>query len=111
MILFRLLSFALRVVGSFFFVFLLQIQFSGKTLESYLNDFGKKFIVTKTLQKVSQDGTKTIKSFSSSKDKKAELRKISSSEPVKYIKDISDKITFPTEALKDKDKKQSPASK
>ena len=60
---FRLLDFALRVLGSFFFVFLLQFQFDGRTLESYLNNFGKKFVVAKALKKVSQDGSKVIKSL------------------------------------------------
>ena len=60
---FRLLDFTFRVVGSFFFVFLLQFQFDGRTLESRLNEFGKKFVVTKALKKVSQDSSKVIKSF------------------------------------------------
>ena len=60
---FRLLDFAFRIVFSFFFVFLLQFQFDGRSLESYLSDFGKKFVVTKALKKVSQDGSKVIKSF------------------------------------------------
>jgi len=46
MMFFRLIGFFMRFIGSFFFVFLLQIQFNGKTLENYLNNFGKKFIIT-----------------------------------------------------------------
>ena len=100
MLLFRLLSFAFRVVGSFFFVFLLQIQFDGKTLESYLNNFGKKFIVTKSLQKVSQDGVKIIRSFSSAppkppKGEKSESRQISSSQAAQYAKDFASRFTKP----------------
>ena len=98
MILFRLLSFSFRIIGSFFFVFFLQIQFDGKTLESYLNNFGKKFFVTKNLQKISQDSVKVIRSFSSSKDnKKVEKRKTSSSQAIQYIKDFSYRITIPEE--------------
>ena len=70
---FRLLDFSFRVIGSFFFVFLLQFQFDGRTLESRLNEFGKKFVVTKALKKVSQDSSKVIKSFlaeESEQDKK-----------------------------------------
>ena len=100
MILFRLLNFALRIVGSFFFVFFLQIQFAGKTLESYLNDFGRKFVVTKSLKKVSQDGVKIIKSFSSSEDKKSKSRQISSSKAAEYVKDFAEKITLPSDLLK-----------
>ena len=110
MMLFRLLSFFLRIVGSFFFVFFLQIQFAGKTLESYLNDFGKKFIVTKSLQKVSQDGTKVIKSFSDSpEEKKSTLRKISSSKPVQYIKDVADKIELPEQFSQDDEGETEPS--
>ena len=103
MILFRLVSFVLRIIGSFFFVFLLQIQFAGKTLESYLNDFGKKFIVTRTLQKVSQDGVKVIKGSPSEEDK-SEARQVSSSTAVKYIKDFAKKISLPSDSFqKDED--------
>ena len=103
MILFRLLGFFLRIVGSFFFVFLLQIQFAGKSLESYLNDFGKKFIVTKTLQKVGQDGVKVIKKFSFSKEDKEKIREISSTKAGEYIKDIKKQITLPKELFKEKE--------
>lgn len=105
-LLFRLLSFFLRVAGSFFFVFFLQIQFAGKTLESYLNDFGKKFIVTRSLQKVSQDGVKVIKSVTSSEDEKSELRKISSSKAAQYVKDLAQQIKLPEEILKKEEKEK-----
>ena len=72
---FRLVSFAFRVTFSFFFVFLLQFQFNGRSLESYLNDFGKKFVVTKTLKKVSQDGSKVIKSFLEEESPEQQKRK------------------------------------
>ena len=77
---FRLLDFAFRVLGSFFFVFLLQFQFDGQTLESRLNEFGKKFVVTRALKKVSQDSSKVIKSFleEESLDKKKQKREIAS---------------------------------
>ena len=98
MTLFRLISFGLRIVGSFFFVFLLQIQFDGKTLESYLNNFGKKFIVTKSLQKVSQDGIQVIRSFSSdNKENKLQKknRKPTNSKSLEYFKDLSKRISLP----------------
>lgn len=96
MFLFRLLSFGLRVVGSFFFVFLLQIQFDGKTLESYISNFGKSFVVTRTLHKVSEDGVKVIRSLSSSEQAQSESRReLSSSEAVKYIKDWGQRFSLP----------------
>ncbi len=95
---FRWLSFALRVIASFFFVFLLQIQFDGKTLESYLNDFGKKFIVTQSLQKVSQDGVKAIRSFSSSEknDKSESQRQLASSRMIQQAKRLADRLSLPS---------------
>ena len=98
MTLFRLMGFALRIIGSFFFVFLLQIQFDGKTLESYLNNFGKKFIVTKSLQKVSQNGVQVIRSFSSDDTEKKlsqKKRQPASSKPLKYFKDLFKRVRFP----------------
>ena len=109
MILFRLLSLVLRIIGSFFFVFCLQIQFDGKTLESYLNDFGKTFFVTRTLHKVSQDGVKVIRIFSSdeSKSDSSQSRQVSSnSKALQYAKDFSSRITLPERADKSKQKKK-----
>ena len=110
MILFRLLSLALRIIGSFFFVFCLQIQFDGKTLESYLNDFGKTFFVTRALHKVSQDGVKVIRTFSSdeskSKSDSSQAKRIPSSKALQYAKDFTNRITLPTGAEKSKQEKK-----
>ena len=109
MMLFRLLSLALRIIGSFFFVFCLQIQFDGKTLESYLNDFGKTFVVTRALHKVSQDSVKVIRNFSSNeKQSDSSLsRQISSnSKALQYAKDFASRIRLPEEADKSKQKKK-----
>ena len=100
---FRLLGFILRVVGSFFFVFLLQFQFDGKTLESHLNNFGKKFVVTKALKKVSQDGSKVIKSFlkeDSPKDKK-QKREIANQKSKKAFDGFLKRINRPSNQPKD----------
>ena len=104
MMLLRLLSFVLRVAMSFLFVFFLQLQFKGKTFESYLNDFSKTFIITKSLKKVSQDGALFIRDMSS-KDKKTKSRQISNSKPVEYVKDFAKQITSPIEALKKEQEK------
>ena len=96
--LFRLLGFAFRVVGSFFFVFLLQFQFDGRTFESYLNDFGKKFVVTKTLKSVSEDGAKVIKSvFKKETEKeKKQKREIANQKNKKHFKSFLDRINAPS---------------
>ena len=73
MIVFRLISFMTRLIASFFFVFLLQIPFNGQTLESYLNRFGQKFFVTKTLQKVSDNGARIIKEWNKDPENKREV--------------------------------------
>ena len=89
MILFRLLSFMMRLIASFFFVFLLQIPFKGQTLESYLNRFGQKFFVTQTLKKVSDSGAKAIKEWN--KDEKPH-REISNKKASQILEKISKKI-------------------
>ena len=73
MIVFRLISFMTRLIASFFFVFLLQIPFNGQTLESYLNRFGQKFFVTKTLQKVSDNGARIIKEWNKDENPQREI--------------------------------------
>ena len=61
MILFRLFSFFLRLLGAFVFVFILQIRFDGKTLEERLVPFGKKFVGTRVLNQVSEDAVRTLR--------------------------------------------------
>lgn len=108
MILFRLLGFFLRVVGSFFFVFFLQIQFNGKTLETYLSQFGEKFIVTRTLKKVSQDGAKVIKHLSSPipEKNKSKQRQLAGRPVMEGIKEFTNRITLP-ETFQRQDKEDS----
>ena len=90
MILFRLFSFFLRVAGSFFFVYALQTQFFGKTMENHLIDFSKKFIVTRSLQKVSQDGAKVMReALSLEEGKTKKSRQISSDTAGQYVKNFS----------------------
>lgn len=105
MIIFRLISFAMRIIASFVFVFILQIQFAGKSLESYLNNFGSKFIVTKALKKASKDGSKLIKELSFSDKQQNQIRKLSSSQTFEYIKHITDQVLIPdSENQKDNQK-------
>ena len=104
MFLFRLMDFGLRIIGALFLVFFLQIRVDGKTLENHLNDFGKKFIVTKTLQKVSQDGAKAIKSLYSGDEKSKKDRNISHSQKADYIKELSKRIKMPSREAGDEQK-------
>lgn len=92
---FRLLGFALRVIGSFFFVFALQIQFDGKTLESYLNNFGKKFVVTRTLQKVSKDSASALKALSSAPKENPADREPAGAKSFQYAKGLAGRFTLP----------------
>ncbi len=96
MILFRLISFGIRVVSTFIFVFILQIKFDGKTLESYLVNVGKNFIGTRVLHQVSKDGIKTIRSFGSMSKRENINRKISS-EILPKIEEFTKKIELPYE--------------
>ena len=69
--LFRLLSFAGRVAGSFVLVLVLQIQWDGKTAEEYFVQFGKKFFVTKFLNQVSRNNAEAARALASKKPPKA----------------------------------------
>ena len=95
---FRLLDFSFRVVGSFFFVFLLQFQFDGRTLESRLNEFGNKFVVTKALKKVSQDSSKVIKSFlkEESPEAKKQKREIANQKNQERFDKFLNRISHPS---------------
>ena len=105
MFLFRLISFGIRIVGAFIFTLILQIQWDGKSLESYLVRFGKKMVVTKTLNQVSRDGVTTIRSLTSSdKSKKKQLRDVANHlEPT--IQKIKNKIVLPDHPFEEKNQK------
>ena len=96
--LFRLFDFALRVIGSFCFVFLLQFRFDDRSLESYLNDFGKKFIVTKTLKTVSEDSAKVMKSVfkKESAEKKKRKRELANQKKEKILESFLKRINAPS---------------
>ena len=80
MILFRFISFGLRVIFSFLFVFILQVRWNEKSLEHYLTQFAKSFFVTEVLSKVSHDGVKVMEHITRSKklDKESAKRDVSS---------------------------------
>ena len=103
---FRLLDFALRAAGSFFFVFLLQFQFDGKTLESRLSDFGQTFVVTTTLNKVSQDGSKVIKTFleEDSPEEKKKKREIANQKSKDRFDKFLNRINRPSNLNQDSKK-------
>lgn len=103
MVLFRLIDFGVRVIASFVFVFLLQIQFDGKTLEHYLNNFGKKFFVTKVLNSVSEDGVTAIRRHRPKDKQDTEQRKLANEKTIKQIKEFSERIKLPL-----RDQKESP---
>ena len=96
MILFRLISFGIRIITTFVFVFILQIKFDGKTLEHYLVNVGKKFIGTKVLSQVSKDHIKMIRGLESASKRETINRKISS-EILPKLENLSRKIELPFE--------------
>ena len=108
MVLFRLFSFFLRVAGSFFFVYVLQTQFFGKTLENHLTDFNKKFILTRSLKKVSQDGAKVMReAFSLEEGKTKKSRQISSDTAGQYFKNFSKDFSKQIQLLTDPENQDS----
>ena len=93
------------MVSAFILTLILQIQWDGKSLESYLVRFGKKMVVIKALNQVSQDGVKTIRSmtFSGGPDKKP-LRGVASHlEPT--IQKIKNRVTLPDHPFEETDQK------
>ena len=105
MFIFRLISFGIRLVSAFIFTLILQIQWDGKSLESYLVRFGKKMVVMKTLNQVGQDGVTTIRSLTSSGGpEKKQLRDVANHlEPT--IQKIKSKLVLPDYPLEEKNKK------
>ena len=102
MFIFRLLSFAIRVVSAFILTLMLQIQWDGKTLEHYLIQFGKKTVIIKALNQVSQDGIDTIRSVTSSgtKEKKQDRTIAGHLEPT--IQKIKNNLALPSSPFKEK---------
>ena len=74
---------------------MLQIQFQGRSLESYLNEFGQKFFVSKTLKKVSDNGAKVIKAWTADDKTKKKKREIANQKAVKMFENFSKKISHP----------------
>ena len=93
MILFRCFDFLARLVGSVLFVFLLQIHFDGRSLESYLNEFSQNFFLTKTLKTVGEDGVKIVRGFSFEEEK--QNREIANKKTVKIFEDLKKRISLP----------------
>ncbi len=102
MILFRLISFGIRLMSAFVIVFILQIKFDGKTLEYYLVKRSKVFFVTKVLNQVSEDSIKTIRGVKTDPKAKNIQRKISS-EILPKIEKWTQKIELPYETNKKKE--------
>ena len=95
MILFRFFDFAVRVFASFLFVFILQVQFDGQSLENYLTRFSESFFLTKTLDSVGEDGVKIVRSFTLTGEQKKEKREIANKKAVQAFEKFSKRISFP----------------
>lgn len=103
MIIFRLISFGIRIVSTFVIVFLLQIQFDGRPLETYLVQAGHRFMGTQVLNHASHDVTQTLRSLTS-ENKKNEVTRRLSDEVLPVLDDLQKRITWPeSEKKKDND--------
>ncbi|MBC6414962.1 MAG: hypothetical protein GDA46_01005 [Bdellovibrionales bacterium] len=89
---FRLIHFAVKLFVSLLFVFILQIHFDGRSLESYLTGFGKNFFLTKTLNSVGEDGVKVVRMFTSDDKVLEKKREISNKKTKDFLKNISKRI-------------------
>lgn len=99
MILFRFFDFAVRIFVSFLFVFILQVQFDGQSLESYLTRFGENFFLTKTLDSVGEDGVKIVRNLNLSEEQQKEKREIAN----KKFENFSKRISLPKKENSKKD--------
>lgn len=92
MFIFRLISFLLKIIYTLLIVFTLQIQFDGKTLESYIVDTGKKIMFFKILNQTSNDSLFFIRSLSYAPSKKNQLKKNVSNNLFEKIEDYKKRI-------------------
>ena len=105
MFIFRLISFVIRVVSAFILTFILQIQWDGKSLESYLIRFGEKSSMVQAINQVGQDGVVTIRSLTAStpppgKDGTSGREIAGKLEP--FLQKIKTHLVFPAHPLKEK---------
>lgn len=105
MFLLRLASFAIKVVSAFIFTLILQIQWDGKTLEHYLVHFGKRTFFIKTLNRVGQDGAKTIRSLTSFGGSKKQAARGVATYVEPKIQKIKNRLNLPEHPFKEKDQK------
>ena len=75
MILLRLISFGLRILFSFLFVFILQIRWDKKPLEHYFVRFAQSFFVTKVLNQTASDGAIALRDLGGSPKKRKDFKK------------------------------------
>jgi len=95
MILFRLFDFFVRVFVSFLFVFILQVHFDGKSLESYLTKWSEGFFLTKALNSVSDDGVKITRSFTLNDKQKKKKRELANKKAVEIFENLSKRLSLP----------------
>ncbi len=91
----RFISFVLRIIFSFIFVLLLQIEWDGRSLENRILKTVKKSSMVQNLDQIAEDGSKLLSSFfpfKSLKDVKrnlAEMDKESTNSIISKIKNWS----------------------
>ncbi|MCY4512663.1 MAG: hypothetical protein OXB86_03125 [Bdellovibrionales bacterium] len=103
MFILRLVSFAIRVLSAFILTLVLQIQWDGKSLEHYLVRFGKKTFFMKTLNRVGQDGVKTIRSLTSFGESKKQTARGVANYVEPKIQKIKSRLNLPEHPFKEKD--------
>ena len=102
MILFRLLSFVSRVFSAFFLVMMLQLTWDGKSLEDYLVQFGKGFIVTKVLNQAGEANTKALRKLAEKPPSKMFSRVLDSS----FIQSMKKRVSLPADMIPQKQQKE-----
>lgn len=104
MILFRLISFGIRVISAFVFVLILQIQWDGKPLEHYLMQFGRRFVAVKILTQAGEHNAKALRKLAS-----GDTEKTSSLSHIvdPLVKNMEERLTLPENILPQKQNKHS----
>ena len=103
-ILFKLISFFIRVISAFVFVLVLQIQWDGKSLEHYLVQFGKDLVAIKFLTQAGENSAKTLRSLGSKKEQERILSSIV--EPL--VQNMEKRLSLPQDIIEKIPQKKEP---
>ena len=92
MILIRLVFFAARVVSAFVLMLILQIQWDGQTLETYLVRIGKRNSNIQAVKRIGEDAAYMFRHITSSDEKSQEKHREISSKIKAKLEKIQEEV-------------------